>query len=167
MKHNFIQAVVVSIQLYGSTTWMLTKHVEKELNTNCTGMLWAILNKSWKQHRTKQQLNGHMSPVSKTIQIRWTRHAGHCWKRKDKLISDVLLWTPSHECTSVGRPDRTYLEQLCMDTGCCLENLLEVLDDRDGWWARKLGKFSMTWRWWWYIINRKYLTKINCTLQIR
>ena len=30
------------------------------------------------------------------IQVRRTRHAGHCWKRRDKLISDVLQWTPSH-----------------------------------------------------------------------
>ena len=25
-----------------------------------------------------------------------------CWKRKNKLISDILLWTPTHGLTSVG-----------------------------------------------------------------
>ena len=34
--------------------------------------------------------------------------------------------------TSVGRPARTYLQQLCTDTGCSLEDLLETMDDRDG-----------------------------------
>ena len=29
-------------------------------------------------------------------QIRRTRHAGHCWRCRDELISDVLLWPPSH-----------------------------------------------------------------------
>ena len=23
------------------------------------------------------------------------RHAGNCWRRKDELMSDVLLWTPN------------------------------------------------------------------------
>ena len=60
-------------------------------------MLQAILNKSWGQHPTKQQLYGHLPPISKTIKIRRTRHAGNCWRRRDELISDVLLWTPSQD----------------------------------------------------------------------
>ena len=31
-------------------------------------MLWSILNKSWKQHPTKQQLYDRLPPISKTIQ---------------------------------------------------------------------------------------------------
>ena len=56
-------------------------------------MLRAILNKSWRQHPTRNQLYGHMSPITKTIQVRRTRHAGHCWRSRDELISDVLLRT--------------------------------------------------------------------------
>ena len=70
--------------------------MEKKLDGNYTRMLQAILNKSWRQYSTKQQLYGHFPPIMKTIQVRRTRHAGHCWKNRDKLISDVLLWTPSH-----------------------------------------------------------------------
>ena len=73
------------------TTWMLTKWLKKKLNGNFTRMLWAILNKSWWQHPTRHQLYGHLPPIMKTIQVRWTRHAGHCWRSKDELISDVLL----------------------------------------------------------------------------
>ena len=57
-------------------------------------MLRAILNKSWRQHPTKHQLYSHLLPITKTIQVRRTRHARHCWRSRDKLISDVLLWTP-------------------------------------------------------------------------
>ena len=57
MKHSFFQAVVVSILLYGCTTWMLTKWLEKKLDGNYTRMLRAILNKSWRQHPTKHQLS--------------------------------------------------------------------------------------------------------------
>ena len=92
MKHSFFQAAVVSILLYRCTTWMVTKQLEKKLDGNFTRMLRAILNKSWRQHPTRHQLYGHLPPIMKTIQVRWTRYAGHCWRRKDKLISDVLLY---------------------------------------------------------------------------
>ena len=94
MKRSFFQAAVVSILLYGCTTWMLTKWLEKKLDGNYTRMLRAILNKSWTQHPTKHQLYGHLHPITKTIQVRRTRHAGHCLRSRDELISDVLLWTP-------------------------------------------------------------------------
>ena len=115
---------------------MLTKRIEKKLDGNCTRMLQAILSKSWQQCSTKQQLYSHLPLISKTIQIRRTRHVGHCWKTKDKLKSNVLLWIPSHGHANVGRPAWTYLKQLCTDTGCSLEDLPEVMDDRGGWQER-------------------------------
>ena len=63
MKNNFFQAVIMSILLYGCTTWTLTKRLEKRLDGNYTRMLQAILNRSWGQHPTKQQLYGHLSPI--------------------------------------------------------------------------------------------------------
>ena len=67
MKRSFFQAAVMSILLYGCTTWMLTKHVEKKLDGNYTRMLQAILNKFWRQHPTKWQLYSHLPPIMKTI----------------------------------------------------------------------------------------------------
>ena len=51
---------------------------------------------------------------------------------KKELISDILLWTPISEHTGVSLPVRTYVFQLCADTGCSLEDLLELTDDGDG-----------------------------------
>ena len=48
MKRSFFQAAVVSILLYGCTTWTLTKPLKKNLDGNYTRMLRAILNKSWR-----------------------------------------------------------------------------------------------------------------------
>ena len=56
MKSSFFQAVVVSILLYGCTTWTLTNWPRKKLVGNYTRMLRAILNKSWRQHPTRHQL---------------------------------------------------------------------------------------------------------------
>ena len=109
MKRSFFQAAVVSILLYGCTTCTLTKRLEKKLDGKHTRMLRAILNKSWRQHPTKHQLYGHLPPIMKTIQVRRTRHAGHCWRSRDELISDVLLWTPTYGRAKAGRPARTYI----------------------------------------------------------
>ena len=55
-----------------------------------------------------------------------------CWRSKDKLISDVLFWTPTHGCTSVGQPAKTYIHQIYADTVYYLEDLPGVMDYRDG-----------------------------------
>ena len=67
MKRGFFSAAVVSILLYGCSTWTLTKRLEKKLDGNYTRMLRAILNKSWRQHSTRHQLHGHLPPITKTI----------------------------------------------------------------------------------------------------
>ena len=112
MKRSFFQAAIVSILLYGCTTWTLTKCMEKKLDGNYTRMLQAILNKSWRQHPTKQQLYGHLLPFTKTIQVRRNRHSGHCWRSRDELIIDILRWTPSHGRPKARRTARTYIQQL-------------------------------------------------------
>ena len=137
MKRSFFQAAVVSILLYGCTTWTLTKRLKKKkLDGNYTRKLRAILNKSWQQHPTRHQLYGHLPPIAKTIQVRRTRHARHCWRSKDELISDVLLWTPAYCQAKAGRQARTYLQQLCEDTGCSPEDLQKAMNDREKWQER-------------------------------
>ena len=105
MKRSFFQAAIVSILLNGCLTWTPTKRMEKKFDVNYAGMLRAILNKSWRQHPTKRQLYGHLPLVTKTIKI---RHAGHCWRSRDELVNDVLLWTLSQGRAKAGRPARFY-----------------------------------------------------------
>ena len=136
MKSSFFQATVVSILLYGCTTWTLTKRLEKKLDGNYTRLLRAILNKSWRQHPTRHQLYGHLPAITKTIQVGRTRHAGHCWKGRHELISDVLLWTPTYSQAKAGRLARTYTQQLSEDTGCSPEDLPEAMNDREMWRER-------------------------------
>ena len=152
MKRSIFQAAVTSILLYGCTTWTLTKRLEKKLDGNYTRMLRAILNKSWQQHPTRHQLYGHLPPITKTIQVRQTIHAGHCWRSRDELIRDVLLWIPTHGHAKAGRPARTYIQQLCEDTGCCPEHLPRAMNDREEWRerVRHIRAASTIWWWWWW-----------------
>ena len=77
-----------------------------------------------KQHPTRHQLYGHLPPITKTIQVKQTRHAGHCWRSKDKH-SDVLLWTSTYgQAKQDDQP------------GCSPEDLSEVKNDREKWRER-------------------------------
>ena len=137
----------MSILLYRCTTWTITKRMEKKLDGNYTRLLRAI--KSWKQHPTKQQLYSHLPPITETIQVRRTRHAGHCWRSKNELISNILQCTPSHRRANVGRPAKTYIQECCADTGCSLEDLPGERDGRDGWWERVRDIRADGVTWWW------------------
>ena len=157
---------ISSILLYGCTTWTLTKRLEKKLDGNYTRMLRAILNKSWQQHPTRHQLYGHLPPITKTIQVRRTRHAGHCWRSRDELIRDVLLWIPTHGRAKAGRPARTYIQQLCEDTGCCPEDLPRAMNDREEWRerVRDIRATSTIW-WWWWKCHIAFLKFTSCDNQ--
>ena len=152
MKCSFFQAAVVLILLYGCTNWTLTKRLEKKLDGNCTRLLRAILNKSCRQYPTRHLLYGHLPPITKTIQVRRTKHAGHCWRSKDELISDVHLWTPTCGRAKAGGPVQTYIQQLCEDTECSPEDLAEAMNDREKWRerVRDIRASGTTWCWWWY-----------------
>ena len=163
IKRTFFQAVVASILAYGCNTWTLTKWLEKKRDSNYTRMLRAILNKTQRQHATRHQLYVHLPPITKTIQVRRNRHAGHCWRSMDELIGDVLLWTPTYDWTKAGQPARTYIQQLCEDTGCSSEDLPEAMNDREKWRerVRDIHAASTTW-WWWYIYIFIYIYIYIC-----
>ena len=119
---------------YGTKAW-------RQLHKNAASNIEQILG----QHPTKQQLYGHLSPITKSIQVRRTIHAGHCWRSKFKLICDILIWTPLHGRAKAGRLARTYT-QLCTDTGYGLVDLPGAMDDRDGWreMIREINSYNAT-----------------------
>ena len=106
--------------------------IEKKLDRSCTSCIEKILEATSLEKISCTAI--YFFFISKTIQVRRTRHAGHCLRSK-KEISDVLLWTPSYGRISVGQPTRTFL-QLCMDTECRGEDLPGAMDNRDDWWER-------------------------------
>ena len=131
MKRSFFQAAVVSILLYGCTTWTLTKRLEKKLDGNYTRMLRAILNKSWRQHPSRHQLYGHLPPITKTIQVRRTRHAGHCWRSRDEL---TVMWTlvkkekKKKKLKLKKTGEKAGWEELRKNATSCFEQILEWLN---------------------------------------
>ena len=67
----------------GEETW-------RQLHKNATCNLEQVLAAT--PHKTPTVR--HLAPITKTIQVRRTRHAGHCWRSRDELMRDVLYGLP-------------------------------------------------------------------------
>ena len=63
---------------------------------------YFMLSSTNPESKTQNKLFCHLLPISQIFQVRRIRHAGHCWKNKDELISDVLLRTPAYGRAIVG-----------------------------------------------------------------
>ena len=89
-------------------------------------MLRAVLNKSHKP------ATGHLPPISKTIQVKRTRHTAHRWRIKNELIRDIFLWT-------LYADEQEMNDQLELIFNGSLQTQDVVMDDRDGWRERVRG----------------------------
>ena len=136
---------------YMDSNKMAGEEARRQLHKNAVSNLEQVLAAT--PHK-KHQLYGHLPSITKTIQVRQTRHAVHYWRSRDELISDVLLWTPTYGWAKAGRPAWTYIQQLCEDMGCGPEDLPESMNDREKWWERvkDIHATSTTW-WWWLLCN--------------
>ena len=65
--------------------------------------------------------------------IRRLRFIGHCWRKKDEVISDLLLWEPKHGARKRGRPALTYVDQLQNDTGLSIVELKNIMENWKEW----------------------------------
>ena len=132
------------------------------ITRECCEQYWTSPGDSTPQSSSYTATNHH---IMKTIKIRRTRHAEHCWRCRGEIVSGVLLWTPSHGRAMATLSTRTNIQQLCTDTGFSPEDLLKSMDDREVWWerARNICADGATWWWWWWrIVTRSH----DCLLRI-
>ena len=75
-------------------------------------------------------------------ETRWQLHKNAACNPEQVLAAtphktpNVLVWIPTHGRAKAGRPARTYIQQLCEDTGCCPEDLPRAMNDREEWRER-------------------------------
>ena len=128
----------------------LTKRTEKMLDDNHALMLRAVLNKSWNQHSTKQQLYSHLLPISTTIQD--TRNtvgkARKNWKitfSYGHMDAPMLIRQQKLTCIS---PVQTLdlLWRTCWQW--CMIGMDGEIESE---------KSVLTTRWWWRYIHTRYI----------
>ena len=98
----------------------------------------------------KQQLHGHLSPISQSIQVRRAKHAGTA----EELTSNKRRSIPEYKHISGSWPAKIYIYQLSANTAWCLGDLTKTIADKDV--CREGFKgihtvYQLWWWWWWYM----------------
>lgn len=122
-----------TVLLYGSNTWTLTHLLMKKLDGAYTKMLRVVKSITWQQRITNDALYGGLPRITTTIKEKRLRFSGHCWRSKNEIVHDLILWELKHGTRRSGRPPLTFTDQLENDTGISREQLPPAMEDRDGW----------------------------------
>ena len=74
------------------------EEARRQLHKNATSNLEQVLAETPHKTPTVRPLASY----HENYLVKRTRHAGHCWRSREELISDVLLWTPTHSRAKAG-----------------------------------------------------------------
>ena len=109
----------------------MKKELQDRLNGTYTRLLMCVKNISWKTHPTKLQIYGEIPPITTTVARRRAIFAGHCYRSKDQVISDILLWRLPQAAR--GTRPHTYPDTISRDTGLTVQELGAAMADRTRW----------------------------------
>ena len=92
------------------------------------------------------------APYHENYSSKTNQTCGTLLEKQGRTYKWCTLMIPTHGRAKVGRPARTYIQQLCEDTGCCPEDLPEAMNGREKWRerVRDIRATSTTWWWWWW-----------------
>ena len=94
----------------------------------CYMVFWTNSRSSPYKTATVWPHTNHLSKINKTCRA--------LLEKKGK--TGVLLLTPTHRYTNVSQPAKTYILHFCINTGCCQENLLRAMAERDRWYKSQM-----------------------------
>ena len=122
------------------------EEARRQLHKNATCNLKQVL-------AATPQLYGHLPPITKTIQVRRTRHAGLCWRIRDELIRDVLLWTPHMAVQKQdNQHEHTFSSYVRIRDVVLKTYLGRWTIGRSGERGSWISVLSARWWWWWWSI---------------
>ena len=108
-KLRLYKSLVLSVLIYGSETWKMTKVDERKLNTFQTKCLRRIMNIKWQEHISNEELlvKTKMDKLSTTIMRRRWKFIGHTLRGEPASICNTALtWAPEGK-RKRGRPKTT------------------------------------------------------------
>ena len=86
-------------------------------------MLHAALNVHWSQRVTNKELYNDLPKITETIRYRRLKLSGHIWRHDEEIAHNLLFWMPTNGKNKIGRPQKTYIDQLIEDTRLQMEEL--------------------------------------------
>ena len=109
----------------------MKKALQAQLDGTYTRLLMRVQNISGREHKTKAEIYGDIPPISTIVARRRTRFAGHCFRAKDQLISDVIcLRLP---CPTRGRRPMNYIDCIARDIQHDIADMQTLMMDRNSW----------------------------------
>ena len=127
LKLDLFKTVVEPVLTYSSETWTLKAKEVKQVDGCYTILFRRVQNISWRKHFTLSQIYGDLQPLSVTFAKRRAQFAGHAFRAKGEIISDILLWK-----ASLGRI-LTFPDTISRDTGIKVEDLPAVMVNKTVW----------------------------------
>ena len=132
LKIRLFKATVEPVILYGSQCLLLTAEQNKFLDGTYTRLLRKVTDTHYSEHVTNETLYRRLPRISDILLERRLRFAGHCVRRKDQLVSNLILWQPVGTFVRGGHARMTFPRRLLNDTG--MNNITELhhsMLDRD------------------------------------
>lgn len=117
---------------------VVTKSTQKEIrcyirkDVVCLGRV--RVNHFWK--RQPLQKKSHLLPISSIVQERRIQFAKQPWWRRNRLDSEVSLWTTKHGHIYVGCPFKRYIQRLCVIRWNKMQTERQARR-KECWWRRK------------------------------
>ena len=92
-KKLFVTTTVEAILLYGCETWTLSARDESRLDGCYTRMLRMVMNITWMDKMTIEDLYGNLPRISNKIRERRLGRAGHCVRQRARSEQPGTLGT--------------------------------------------------------------------------
>ena len=114
-----------------SETWTMKKDLQDRLDGAYTRLLMRVQNISWREHKSKTEIYNGVPQVSSILAQRRARFAGHCFRAKDQIISDVICMRLPRTCR--GRRPFNYIDCVARDINQNIIDLPNLMADRNSW----------------------------------
>ncbi len=109
----------------------MKKQLKQRLDGTYTRLLMRVQNISWREHKTKAEIYGSIPPISTTVAQRRARFAGHCYRAKEQVVSDLICWRLP--CPNRGRRPLNYLDMVCNDVSQRVDDITTAMADKGFW----------------------------------
>ena len=125
----------------------MKKDLQDRLDGTYTRLLMRVQTISWREHKTKAQIYGDIPPISVTVAQRRARFAGHCYRAKDQVVSDIICWRLP--CPNRGRRPFNYMDTIARSMNLDIEDIPKIMAERGEWRCRVNSISASAVTWWW------------------
>jgi Reverse transcriptase (RNA-dependent DNA polymerase)/Endonuclease-reverse transcriptase len=136
-KLRLLDCLVIPIALYGCETWTLNSTDLKKLQAFGMKCLRTILNITWKDHITNQEVATRTSRAEGyTVDI--VRHRQHTWlghvlRMDGNRLPKISLQAHAHNTRYRGRPRKNWINGALEQSGIEVKRAVHVAHDRKEW----------------------------------